>query len=112
MIPGIGAIADLANGFWYLSEGDYFGAATSFVLAVPGIGDIAGGITKAITGCTKITKAIKFATRFTANIGNFALGAYSTATQIYCLWDKYVIKGEPWGDESLGEVFSAAFHMH
>ncbi|MGN0469829.1 MAG: polymorphic toxin-type HINT domain-containing protein [Acutalibacteraceae bacterium] len=108
MIPGVGAIADLANGFWYLSEGDYFSAASSFVSSVPGIGDIAGGIAKGITGCTKISKAIRFATRFTANIGNFALGAYSTATQIYCLWDKYVIKGEPWGDESLGEVFSAA----
>ena len=109
MIPGIGAMADLANGFWYLSEGDYFSAASSFVSAIPGVGDIAGGIAKGITGCTKISKAIKFATRFASNIGNFALGAYSTATQIYGLWDKYVIKGEPWGDESLGEFLGAAF---
>ena len=109
MIPGIGAVADIANGFWYLSEGDYFSAASSFVSAIPGVGDIAGGIAKGITGCTKISKAIKFATRFASNIGNFALGAYSTATQIYGLWDKYVIKGQPWGDESLGEFFGAAF---
>ena len=25
------------------------------------------------------------------------------------MWDKYVIKGQPWGDESLGEFFGAAF---
>ena len=30
-------------------------------------------------------------------------------TQIYGLWDKYVTKGEPWGDESLGEFLGAAF---
>ena len=92
-----------------LSEGDYFSAASSFVSAIPGIGDIAGSIAKGITGCTKISKAIKFATRFASNIGNFALGAYDTATQIYGLWDKYVIKGQPWGDESLGEFLGAAF---
>ena len=109
MIPGFGVAADLVNGFWYLSEGEWFEAASSFVSAVPGIGDIAGGIAKGITGCTKISKAIKFATRFASNIGNFALGAYSTATQIYGLWDKYVIKGQPWGDESLGEFLGAAF---
>jgi len=109
MIPGIGAVADIANGFWYLSEGDYFSATSSFVSAIPGVGDIAGGIAKGITGCTKISKAIKFATRFASNIGNFALGAYDTATQIYGLWDKYVTKGEPWGDESLGEFLGAAF---
>ena len=109
MVPGVGFVADLANGFWYLSEGDYFSAASSFVSAVPGIGDVAGGIAKAITGCTKISKAIKFATRFASKIGNFALGAYSTATQIYGLWDKYVIKGQPFGQESLGEFFGAAF---
>ena len=109
MVPGVGFVADLANGFWYLSEGDYFSAAASFVSAVPGIGDVAGGIAKAVTGCTKISKAIKFATRFASKIGNFALGAYSTATQIYGLWDKYVIKGQPFGQESLGEFFGAAF---
>ena len=55
MIPGIGAMADLANGFWYLSEGDYFSAASSFVSAIPGVGDIAGGIAKGISGCQKIS---------------------------------------------------------
>ena len=109
MVPGIGALADLANGFWYMSEGDYFSAASSFVSSVPGLGDIAGGIAKAITGCTKYAKAFKFATRLASNIGNFALGAYQTATQIYGLWDKYVTQGKPWGEESLGEFLGAAF---
>ena len=31
MVPGVGALADLANGFRYMSEGDYFSAASSFV---------------------------------------------------------------------------------
>ena len=44
-VPVIGVVADLANGFWYLSEGDYFSAAASFISAVPGIGDAVGGIT-------------------------------------------------------------------
>ena len=109
MVPGVGALADLANGFWYMSEGDYFSAASSFVSSVPGLGDIAGGIAKAITGCTKYAKAFKFATRLASNIGNFALGAYQTATQIYGLWDKYVTQGKPWGEESLGEFLGAAF---
>ena len=109
MIPGVGALADLANGFWYMSEGDYFSAASSFVSSVPGLGDIAGGIAKAVTGCTKYAKAFKFATRVASNIGNFALGAYQTATQIGNLWDKYVTQGKPWGEESLGEFLGATF---
>ena len=109
MVPVVGALADIANGLWYMSEGDYFSAASSFVSSVPGLGDIAGGIAKAITGCTKYAKAFKFATRLASNIGNFALGAYQTATQIGNLWDKYVTQGKPWGEESLGEFLGAAF---
>lgn len=84
MIPGVGALEDLANGFWYLSEGDHFNVAESFIASVLEIGDIAGGVAKVITGCIKIFKAVKFTTHFAFNIGNFTLGAYNTSIQICC----------------------------
>lgn len=52
-IPGVGAIADAANGVLYLSEGKYLEAGMSFVSAIPGIGDtvaLASKGTKAVKG--------------------------------------------------------------
>lgn len=40
-IPGVGAVADLANAGLYAAEGDYANAALSAAAAVPGIGDAA-----------------------------------------------------------------------
>ena len=72
--------------------------------AIPGAGDAIGLAAKGITGCTKASKAIKYATRLAGKAGNCALSAYSTSKQIWGMWDKYVFKGESWGNESWGEL--------
>ena len=104
MIPGVGFVADVVNGIWYCAEGKYFEAASSFVSAIPGAGDAIGLAAKGITGCTKASKAIKYATRLAGKAGNCALSAYSTGKQIWGMWDKYVFKGESWSNESWGEL--------
>jgi hypothetical protein len=104
MIPGAGFVADVVNGIWYCAEGKYFEAAGSFVSAIPGAGDAIGLAAKGITGCTKASKAIKYATRLAGKAGNCALSAYSTSKQIWGMWDKYVFKGESWSNESWGEL--------
>lgn len=38
-IPGVGAVADLANAGLYAAEGNYLDAGLSLVSAIPGIGD-------------------------------------------------------------------------
>ena len=38
-IPGVGAVADMANAAIYAAEGDWMNAASSVVSAIPGIGD-------------------------------------------------------------------------
>jgi len=97
-------VADVVNGIWYCAEGKYFEAAGSFVSAIPGAGDAIGLAAKGITGCTKASKAIKYATRLAGKAGNCALSAYSTSKQIWGMWDKYVFKGESWSNESWGEL--------
>ena len=97
-------MADVVNGIWYCAEGKYFEAAGSFVSAIPGAGDAIGLAAKGITGCTKASKAIKYATRLAGKAGNCALSAYSTSKQIWGMWDKYVFKGESWSNESWGEL--------
>ena len=104
MVPGAGFVADVVNGIWYCAEGKYFEAAGSFVSAIPGAGDAIGLAAKGITGCTKASKAIKYATRLAGKAGNCALSAYSTSKQIWGMWDKYVFKGESWSNESWGEL--------
>ena len=41
-IPVVGIVADIANGIWYIAEGNYFCAAMSFIAAIPLIGDAFG----------------------------------------------------------------------
>ncbi len=41
-LPGLGAAADVANGLWYMAEGNYVDAGMSFLSAIPGVGDAAG----------------------------------------------------------------------
>ncbi|MCH1624645.1 RHS repeat-associated core domain-containing protein [Fredinandcohnia quinoae] len=58
-IPGIGAIADVANAGLSLARGDYAGAAMNLVGAVPGVGDAA----KAAYKANKAAKAAKKASK-------------------------------------------------
>ena len=106
-IPVVGAIADTINGIWYLSEGDYFSAAASFVSAIPGWGDIVGAVGKGIKGCSKITKAIKYGSKIVGRIGNIALGSYQVGSIAVSLYDKHVVQGESWDWDSTVQLFSA-----
>ena len=56
LIPGVGEIADVANGFISLARGNYEDAALSFVSMVPVIGDAIGKGGKA---AKKIARAVK-----------------------------------------------------
>ena len=61
-IPGLGAVADLANAGLYAAEGDYLNAGLSLVSAIPGIGDtvaLAKKSVNAIKGGLKSLKGIK-----------------------------------------------------
>ena len=106
-IPVVGAIADTLNGVWYMSEGDYFSAAASFVSAIPGWGDIVGAVGKGIKGCSKITKAIKYGSKIIGRIGNIALGSYQTGSIAVSLYDKHIVQGESWDWDSTVQLFSA-----
>ena len=109
MIPGVGFVADVANGIWYCAEVRYFEAASSFVSSIPGAGDAIGLAAKGITGCSKASKVIRYVAGLTGKVGNFALGAYSTGSQICSMWDKYVIRGESWGPDSWKELVGVSF---
>ncbi len=61
-IPGVGAVADLANAGLYAAEGDYINAGLSLVSAIPGIGDtvaLAKKSVNAIKGGLKSLKGLK-----------------------------------------------------
>ena len=61
-IPGVGAVADLANAGLYAAEGDYLNAGLSLVSAIPGIGDtvaLAKKSANAIKGGLKSLKGLK-----------------------------------------------------
>ena len=61
-IPGVGAVADLANAGLYAAEGDYLNFGLSLVSAIPGIGDtvaLAKKAVNAIKGGLKSLKGIK-----------------------------------------------------
>ena len=61
-IPGVGAVADLANAVIYLAEGDFVNAAISGVGAVPIIGDAVEAASKGakvVSKGTKIAKGVK-----------------------------------------------------
>lgn len=56
-IPGLGAVADLANAAWYLAEGDKVNAALSAVSAVPGVGDAAAAVRLGVRGANAASDA-------------------------------------------------------
>jgi hypothetical protein len=56
-VPGVGAVADLANAGLYAAEGDYGNAALSAAAAVPGIGDAAAAAKLATRGVRAVQAA-------------------------------------------------------
>jgi hypothetical protein len=56
-IPGVGAVADIANAGLYAAEGDYANAALSAAAAVPGIGDAAAAAKLANRGVQAVRAA-------------------------------------------------------
>ncbi|MEC4175291.1 RHS repeat-associated core domain-containing protein [Adlercreutzia sp. R7] len=59
-VPGLGAAADVANGLWYLAEGNFVDAGMSFLSAIPGVGDALGaGKTALKTGLAAADAAKK-----------------------------------------------------
>ena len=61
-IPGVGAVADLANAGLYAAEGDYLNVALSVASAIPGIGDtvaLAKKSVNAVKGGLKSLKGLK-----------------------------------------------------
>ncbi|MBD2077084.1 S8 family serine peptidase [Phormidium sp. FACHB-592] len=61
-IPGVGAVADVANAALYAAKGDYANAAMSAAAAVPGIGDAAAAVKLANRG-VQAARAANRATR-------------------------------------------------
>ncbi len=55
LIPGVGFVFDGINAAWYAAEGDWFNAASSFVSALPGVGDAFGAFSKAGKSCKLVT---------------------------------------------------------
>ena len=65
MTPLIGNVADLANAYWYKSEGDNINAGLSLTAAIPGVGQFAGGakiVAKTAANVTKTAKGVEGAT--------------------------------------------------
>ncbi|MCI9080098.1 MAG: hypothetical protein HFH68_14515 [Lachnospiraceae bacterium] len=58
-IPGIGAVADLANAGLYAAEGDYLNAGLSLVSAIPGIGDTVALAKKSVNAVKGGLKGLK-----------------------------------------------------
>jgi len=75
MIPGVGAIADLANAAWYAAEGDWVNAAMSAAGAIPGVGEAIGAAKIAKNAVKGAAKAAKGA----AEAGKVAKGAEKAA---------------------------------
>ena len=58
-IPGVGAVADLANAGLYAAEGDYLNFGLSLVSAIPGIGDTAALAKKSVNAVKDGLKTLK-----------------------------------------------------
>lgn len=58
-IPGVGAVADMANAAMYAAEGDWLNAASSVISAIPGIGDTAALASKSAKAANAGLKGMK-----------------------------------------------------
>ena len=107
-MPTVGSVFDTINAAWYFSEGNYGEAALSFFGALPGIGDMAVAGVKGLSFCTKGAKIFRLAAKIIGNAGNIALAAPKATEAIIQLWDKHVIRGQGWDDESLSIAIEGA----
>ena len=110
-VPVVGIFADIANGFWYLAEGNYAAAIGSFISAVPMIGDTVGIFTTAITGCSKMAKIIGYGTRLFSRVGNMALGVYEFSKNAYELYDRHKDPDFKWDKDTKGLAVNAAVSL-
>ena len=110
-VPVVGIFADIANGFWYLAEGNYAAAIGSFISAVPMIGDTVGIFTTAITGCTKMAKIIGYGTKLFSRVGNMALGVYEFSKNAYELYDRHKDPDFKWDKDTKGLAVNAAVSL-
>ncbi|XVV09159.1 DNRLRE domain-containing protein [Actinoplanes sp. CA-131856] len=60
MVPVVGEVADVANGIWYMAEGNYVDGAMSLASAIPLAGNVVGAV-KAARTADKIYDAAKTA---------------------------------------------------
>ncbi len=80
-IPGVGAVADLANAGLYAAEGNWLEAGLSLASAVPGIGDTialakkTGKVLKGLKGTKALDKAKDMKSMFSALRGKAKTGA-------------------------------------
>ncbi len=80
-IPGVGAVADLANAGLYAAEGNWLEAASSLASAIPGIGDTialakkTGKVLKGLKGTKALDKAKDMKSMFSALRGKAKTGA-------------------------------------
>ncbi|MEZ3422378.1 MAG: hypothetical protein K1W39_01540 [Lachnospiraceae bacterium] len=80
-IPGVGAVADLANAGLYAAEGNWLDAASSLASAIPGIGDTialakkTGKVLKGLKGTKALDKAKDMKSMFSALRGKAKTGA-------------------------------------
>lgn len=68
MIPGIGAVADLANAAVYAAEGDWGNAAMSAVSAIPGVGDTLALASKGVKAGKAAVKGMKAVSKGTKGL--------------------------------------------
>ena len=102
-IPGIGDLLDLVNAGISLARGDYFGAASSLVSAIPCVGSFIGGGaklvkagSKAAKAVSKISKAVSKVTRIVRKAEEFynALNSIASIARIWKERDFYLQLGK------------------
>ena len=117
-VPGIGIVADIANGIWYCADGDYWMAAASFIAAIPMIGDAIGGSAKLGLKGTCLGSKIIFAGKAFGAAGMFGLSLGQIYNDSKALAERLNQNGWKWDDESkalaasiginaIGALFSA-----
>lgn len=92
-IPVVGFVFDIANGIWYAAEGDGFMAFSSFVSALPGLGDVAGAGLKAMKLSTAACKVTKYA-HVVGNAGKILEGTAVIGTVVNRNLEQYVYSDE------------------
>lgn len=98
-IPGVGAVADMANAAIYAAEGDWMNAASSVVSAIPGVGDtmaLASKSAKAAKAGLKgmkemsaLSKAKGMKKMLGALRGKAKTGAKKAGQKLKHLWGKF-----------------------